>query len=233
MDCAGKVCRDGAFKRPPTADEGTKTVTYPTIPRHSRLLRLTKIELRPHQFAPNSGVAKRLPNPLKEGVMSTVAEQLHLAREAKSLTVHQVAEVTKIRTDHIRALEEGNFNVFSAPVYIRGFVRTYATLLKLDVAQLMTALDTELGQTDKFREPPPLTDQPRGIVDFITLQLSKVNKRTARTVLIAAAALLAIILLILVWHHHQPADPLAHLEPGVYTPAQSGEIIPAPAPPRR
>src|SRR6266404_9003813 len=75
--------------------------------------------------------------PAKRDVMSTVAEQLHLAREAKNLTVHQVAEVTKIRTDHIRALEEGNFNIFSAPVYIKGFVRTYATLLKLDVAEVM------------------------------------------------------------------------------------------------
>src|SRR5690349_11989069 len=107
--------------------------------------------------------------------MSTVAEQLHLAREAKSLTIYQVAEVTKIRTDHIRALEEGNFNAFSAPVYIRGFVRTYATLLKLDVPRLMTALDEELGHTEKFREPPALTEQGRGAVDFITLQFSKVN----------------------------------------------------------
>src|ERR1700690_580570 len=105
--------------------------------------------------------------------MTSVAEQLHVAREARSLTVHQVAEVTKIRTDHIRALEEGNFDAFSAPVYIKGFVRTYGTLLKMDVAQLMAALEAELGQTEKFREPPPLTDQPRGVVDFLTLQLSK------------------------------------------------------------
>jgi cytoskeletal protein RodZ len=161
--------------------------------------------------------------------MSTVAEQLHLAREAKSLTVYQVAEVTKIRTDHIRALEEGNFDVFSAPVYIRGFVRTYATLLKLDVSKLMAALDSELGKTEKFREPPHLTDQPRNVVDFITLQLSKVNWRIARTGLIAAAVLAAIILGILVWRH-QTAHPLANLEPGVYKPAQSGETLPLPAP---
>src|SRR5580698_5348872 len=50
-------------------------------------------------YYPISRVAKHLPNPLKKGDMSTVAEQLHLAREAKSLTVYQVAEVTKIRTD--------------------------------------------------------------------------------------------------------------------------------------
>ena len=48
--------------------------------------------------------------------MSTVAEQLRAAREAKKLTVEQIAESTKIRTDHIRALEEGNFSVFSAPI---------------------------------------------------------------------------------------------------------------------
>ena len=56
--------------------------------------------------------------------MSTVAEQLRQAREAQKLTIQELAEITKIRSDHIRALEEGNFNVFPAPVYIRGFVRT-------------------------------------------------------------------------------------------------------------
>ena len=95
--------------------------------------------------------------------MSTVAEQLHRAREAKQLSVEQVAEITKIRGDHLRALEEGNFNVFSAPVYIRGFVRTYATLLKLDLGQIMAALDDELGQTEKFREPPSALFRAWGI----------------------------------------------------------------------
>lgn len=175
-------------------------------------------------------VAKHLPNPLKKVDMSTVAEQLHLAREAKSLTVHQVAEVTKIRTDHIRALEEGNFDVFSAPVYIRGFVRTYATLLKLDVVKLMAALDGELGQTEKFHEPPPLTNQRRSVVDFITLQLSKVNLRTAVPALIAVAVLVIIVSIVLAVRNHQTKDPLAHLDPGVYKPAQSGEILTLPVP---
>src|SRR5436190_2722742 len=106
--------------------------------------------------------------------MPTVAEKLREAREAKKITLQQVAEITKMRTDHICALEEGNFNVFSAPVYIRGFIRTYATLLKLDVPATMAALDAELGRTERFREPPPLTDQPKTVLDFVMLQLSKV-----------------------------------------------------------
>src|SRR6185503_17629967 len=107
--------------------------------------------------------------------MPTVAEQLRTAREAKKLTVHEVADTTKIRTDHIRALEAGDFDVFTAPVYIRGFVRCYATLLKLDVPAVMSSLDAELGQTEKFSEPPPLSNQQRGVLDFIMLQLSKLN----------------------------------------------------------
>src|SRR5258706_12454300 len=122
--------------------------------------------------------------------MSTVAEQLRQAREAQHLTVYQVAEVTKIRTDHLRALEEGNFDVFSAPVYIRGFVRTCATLLKLDVPQIMAELDAELKGTERFSEPPPLSDQPRTPVDFLMFQLSKGNW-TKGAIALAVVAVIA------------------------------------------
>lgn len=163
--------------------------------------------------------------------MSTVAQQLRLAREAQKLTVYQVAEVTKIRTDHIRALEEGNFNVFSAPVYIRGFVRTYAALLKLDTPQIMTALDDELGQSEKFREPPPLTEQTgSAALNFITLQLSKLNRRAIRPAAIGVIALVLVLVIIAIVRHRQSADPLANLPPGTYQPAQSGETLPLPAP---
>ena len=91
--------------------------------------------------------------------MPTVAEQLRAAREAKKLTVQQVADATKIRTDHVRALDDGNFSVFSAPIYIRGSVKNYATLLKLDVPQIMDVLAAELKGTEKFSEPPPLVEE--------------------------------------------------------------------------
>jgi cytoskeletal protein RodZ len=162
--------------------------------------------------------------------MSTVAEQLHQGREAKHLTVEQVAEITKIRGDHLRALEEGNFNVFSAPVYIRGFVRTYSTLLKLDVPSVMAALDGELGQTTKFAEPPPLSDHPRGALDFLMLQLSKIDWQKSVLVLGGTVVLLAIVLTYIGWHHYRSNDPLRKLKPGTYQPPSrsSGDTLPLP-----
>ena len=165
--------------------------------------------------------------------MSSVAEQLRTAREARKLTIHQVAETTKIRTDHIRALEGGNFDVFSAPVYIRGFVRVYAGLLKLDTRQIMSNLDTELAGTEKFREPPPLTNQPKGILDFITLQFSKVNWRKCMIALGTVLVVAAIVTVVSIWVHHKNSDPLAGLQPAVYQPSQpdASEVLP-PAPAR-
>src|SRR3954462_400778 len=109
--------------------------------------------------------------------MATVAEQLRQAREEQNLNIYQVAEITKIKTDHIRALESGTYDSFSAPVYIRGFVRTYAKALKLDVAQVSGDLDAELSKTEKFAEPPPLVERQKGALDFFMLQMSKLNWR--------------------------------------------------------
>jgi len=163
-------------------------------------------------------------------VMRTVAEQLRTAREAQRLTLYQVAEFTKIRTDHLRALEEGNYDIFAAPVYVRGFVRNYATLLKLDVPALMAALEAELARTEKFQEQPPLSDQPGGFLDLVMRQLSKVNWRVALPSLGAALALFGLILIYRAWHGRQAKDPLHNLGPGLYEPPprQSTDTLPLP-----
>ena len=168
--------------------------------------------------------------------MPTLAEQLREARTARNLTVKQVAETMKMRTDHLEALERGDYSVFSAPVYIRGFVRTYSTLLKLDVPAIMAALDGELGATKKFAEPPPLSEHSRGALDFIMLQLSKVDWRKALAGIVIVALLAAGFSALSARRRSKGADPLNGVKPGVYQSTQdlSGETLPLPAPaPRR
>jgi len=160
--------------------------------------------------------------------MPTVAEQLRAGREAKNLTIPQVAEATKIRTDHIRALEEGNFNVFSAPVYIRGFVRNYATHLKLDVPQVMAALDAELGRTEKFKEPPPLVEESKTPLDHAMFWLARLNWRVGVVGLVAVGIVLIGALAGLAWRHHRRSHSAVNLPPAVYQSTNSGETLPLP-----
>ena len=158
--------------------------------------------------------------------MSTVAEQLQTARKARKLTVQQVAEITKIRTDHIRALDKGNYEMFSASVYIRGSVKNYATLLKLNVPAIMAALNAELGQIEKFKEPPPLSEESNTPLDRVMFWLSKLNWRVG---LIGGSGLLVLLIVFLIgmaWRHHSRSDSLAGLQPAVYQSTNSSETLP-------
>ncbi len=159
-----------------------------------------------------------------------VPEQLRQAREARHLTIAQVAEVTKLRSDHVRALEEGRFDVFSAPVYVRGFVRTYATLLKLDVRQVMAALDADLGGIQKFASGPVLSESPGGLVDTLMLQFTKVDWRKSAIGMGLIAMIIVAAGTYFFWRQYRTHDPLSRVKPSLYQPVvtNSGEKLPLP-----
>ncbi|HSL03658.1 MAG TPA: RodZ domain-containing protein [Nitrospiraceae bacterium] len=64
--------------------------------------------------------------------MESIGEFFKQVREAKGLTIDEVASKTRIRTDFVKALEEGNFAKLPDQVFARGFVRSYARSLGLD-----------------------------------------------------------------------------------------------------
>jgi cytoskeleton protein RodZ len=165
--------------------------------------------------------------------MPTVAEQLRQARESQNRTIYEVAEVTKIRTDHIRALEAGDYEVFSAPVYIRGFVRTYAMLLKLDERAILAELSSELAKSPKHHEPPPLTGPSRSVLDSLMFQLSKVNWRIAGPVLGVVIVLAGGFAILRMQATHKLHPVQVSTPAAVYQPAKKapGDTLPIQPPP--
>lgn len=160
--------------------------------------------------------------------MPTVGEQLRLARETQNLAIHQVADWTKIRGDHLRALEEGNYSIFSAPVYIRGFVRTYATLLKLDAPLILQQLNQELTGAGQIE--PALVQPAHGILDDAMFQFSKYVRRLALPAAVALIIGVALMIVYFGWLRHQNKDPLEGLGPGLYQPPPTSETLPLPKP---
>ena len=160
--------------------------------------------------------------------MPTVGEQLREAREAQKLEITQVADWTKIRSDHIRALEQGNYSVFSAPVYIRGFVRAYASLLKLDSVQILQQLSRELA--DSGQQEPALSQPASGAIDDAMFHFSKFLRRLA----LPAVGLLVIVMVVIIsyfiWLRYQHKDPLQGLGPGLYQPPPASDTLPLPKP---
>ena len=98
-----------------------------------------------------------------------------------------------MKADQVRAVEESRWAEFGAPVYIRGFVRTLSTHLKLETPQLIAELEAELGRTADFAEPPSLTVRSKGPLDFLMLQLSRIRWTVALPMLLGIALIGAVL----------------------------------------
>jgi cytoskeleton protein RodZ len=83
---------------------------------------------------------------------------LKAEREKRGLSLNQVASVTKLRTQMIDALENEAWGNLPPPVFVRGFIRTYAKVLGADEKNLLSLYERVMPAKT---EPPPPVAVPR------------------------------------------------------------------------
>ncbi len=81
-----------------------------------------------------------------------LGEILRERRESLNLSIEEAAKATKLKKSTILALENGDYKELQEPVYIRGFLKIYASLLNLDYNKLSTILDEELRLAGNLEE---------------------------------------------------------------------------------
>ena len=78
---------------------------------------------------------------MSEGETAATSEKiggiLRDAREAANATLDDISALLKIRSDHLQALENDDFERLPGSVYAIGFIRTYATHLGLNAGELI------------------------------------------------------------------------------------------------
>ena len=86
---------------------------------------------------------------------------LRAAREARGLTIAQIAETTHMAPSAVEDLEKEDFSRIAAPIYGRGFVKLYCEAVGLDpkplVAEFMEIFNGnhETSIKDRPVQPPP------------------------------------------------------------------------------
>lgn len=86
--------------------------------------------------------------------ISPPGAQLKAAREAQGLSILDVADVLRYSTRQIELLESDNYAELPGATVVRGFVRGYAKLLKLDPTPLLAALTPEVPPSAPEVRPP-------------------------------------------------------------------------------
>lgn len=85
--------------------------------------------------------------------MAGIGITLQDARIRRGLTIEQAAADTRISARFLEALEGERFGELPAPVYVRGFLRSYANYLKIDAQPLLDGLrlsDSPIPGPDGF-----------------------------------------------------------------------------------
>jgi cytoskeletal protein RodZ len=75
----------------------------------------------------------------------SVGERLRVAREAKGLSLDDVARQTRIPVRHLEHIERGEWDALPAITYSVGFARSYANTVDLDGAQIGAEVRQQLG----------------------------------------------------------------------------------------
>jgi cytoskeleton protein RodZ len=75
------------------------------------------------------------------------------AREARRLSVEDVAQTLKLTPRQVLAIEREEFDLLPGTTFARGFVRNYARLLQIDPAPLLAAIDLRLARGEVDLRP--------------------------------------------------------------------------------
>jgi len=86
--------------------------------------------------------------------MDNIGNKLKRERELRNISLDQLAEATRIQKKFLQALEEGRYELLSSPVFVVGFIRSYASYLGMDANPLVAEYEAA-RQALKPEIPPP------------------------------------------------------------------------------
>jgi cytoskeleton protein RodZ len=107
----------------------------------------------------------------------SIGAELARAREERGLSVSDVAQQLKFAARQLEALEQDRFEQLPGGTFVRGMVRSYARLLKIDAEPLIAQISGRFAAPDagtlaaRYSQPVPFSDNGRRST-FVYLGLS-------------------------------------------------------------
>ena len=131
-----------------------------------------------------------------EGVV-TAGQRLREAREAKGISLEEIAAQTRIPTRHLASIEVGEWDKLPAATYSIGFAKNYASVVGLDRAEIGEQLRAEMGGS----RVPPMNPEVYETVDPA--------RTMPKGLVFGALALLAIFVLAFTWLNNRSLESSA------------------------
>lgn len=154
--------------------------------------------------------------------LSGCGGQLKAAREAQGLSIHEVCSQLRLGVHQIQAIENDDFAKLPQKSIVRGFIRNYARLLKVDAQPILLAYQQLIPE----EAPANISVKSSAYTAVINAPVSPVNLKSLFAVLLG---LIAVGLLAYFYVHH--VQPVAMVEtPAPLTAEQETPPLSEPSP---
>jgi cytoskeleton protein RodZ len=169
--------------------------------------------------------------------MAALGQTLREEREARNISIEEIASATKIGTRYLEALENDRLDLMPGGFFVKGIIRTYARAVGLDENEVLARYkaagligepgdrrhsypESEPGSSSETRAAGapahasiPRVRPARGIEEALWPRLSAVaRKRIFTWTWRSAAVILAIVGLVVLWSSRRPRAPSSQTE---------------------
>lgn len=148
----------------------------------------------------------------------SVGQYLRQERERRNISLESISRATRISLSKLEALEKDDFEAFSAQVFVRGFLRSYAAQIGVDAQKVLHLYEAQTDQA--LPERIGKTSPPR-----------KEKSATQYVLLMLVVFLLAVGIAFTFFYEKPPVPPPAPPLPLPQVSAPPQPPAPPPAPP--
>lgn len=82
----------------------------------------------------------------------TLGERLYGMRKERRISLREISRDTRIQIKYLEALEKGDYSKLPPPVYVKGFLRSYADFFGVKHSYLLKPYDREMGIQDNLNK---------------------------------------------------------------------------------
>lgn len=111
----------------------------------------------------------------------TLGEKLRQARDARGISVSEVAEQTRISPLYIKSIEEDDYRTLPGGIFNKGFVKSFAKCVGIDEHEALQDYAALVGNQTTAIEDQPKTYRPQVLTD------DRASSSGLRTIVLAAA----------------------------------------------
>ena len=155
----------------------------------------------------------------------SVGDRLKAAREAKKLSLEDIADQTRIPLRHLQNLEAGDWSALPAPTYTIGFAKSYASAVGLDRTEIGEDLRSEMGR-QKFDTSNPEVFEP-----------ADPARTMPKWLVLSAIGAIVLLVLVMTWLNNRSLSPDEPTTPAQQevpaTPSQPSSTPATPAAPQQ